>query len=52
MDIKLENGTVFSINKTFNSLVIEKTVGNEATTTILTKLGCSIKVDDNTFCVI
>jgi hypothetical protein len=52
MDIKLDNGTVFSIEKSYNSLTIKKTEGSEATTTILTRLGCSIKVDDNTFCVI
>ena len=52
MDIKLDNGTVFSIEQNYNSLTIKKTASSEATTTILTRLGCSIKVDDDTFSVI
>jgi len=53
MEIKLKNGTVFSIEQNYNGLTIEKIDSKEtSTTTILTKLGCSIRIDDNSFCVI
>lgn len=52
MEIKLANGTVFTIEVLDNSISIQKKLSNNETTDILTRRGCSLKLDDNMFYVV
>ena len=52
MDIKLANGTVFTVEILDNSISIQKKFSNDETTLICTRQGCSLKLDDNLFYVI
>lgn len=51
MEIKLSNGTIFTIEVDNNAISIRKTLSNEETTLICTRQGCSLKLDDNLFYV-
>lgn len=52
MEIKLPNGTIFTIEIMENSISIRKTLSNNDTTEILTRQGCKFVLDDNLFYVI
>ena len=52
MDIKLDNGTVFSIESNNNSISVQKKYSNNETTEIFTRKGCKLTLDDNFFYVV
>lgn len=51
MEIKLANGTIFTIEAESNAISIRKTNSDVETTLICTRQGCSLKLDDNLFYV-
>jgi hypothetical protein len=52
MEIKLKNGTIFTIEVDNNAISIQKTLSNNETTDILTRQGCKLTLNDNLFYVI
>jgi len=51
MEIKLANGTIFTIEILNNSISVQKKLSNDEPTLICTRQGCSLKLDDNMFYV-
>lgn len=52
IEIKLRNGTIFTIETMGNSISIRRTMNNNETTNILTRQGCKFTLNDNLFYVI
>ena len=52
IEIKLRNGTIFTIETLGNSISIRRTMNNNETTNILTRQGCKFTLNDNLFYVI